>query len=173
MKAPLPLVALTGVVALTMLGLISDASSLRWAVSVSIRRRLLVRDIDARVGELDVRLAEIVGSYAEVASPLNLSQIELLSSVLRAMEEAIEALIGRTYPCQSQWSLENRTDAKSISYVITLELVVSMPSDGIEAESSLVYVLTISVQDEPGEVPLVVIPDRILGESGRFCYLAE
>jgi len=157
-----PLLATVGLIALAMIFLAMDAMSVRWSITTAIRRRLMVRDIDIRAGWAVSRLALIVDSAAyDMLS--NRSQVEIMSSLLQEMERAVATAIGPMYQYRCQWSIDNRSSQQELSYGIVLELTITVPDEGIEARITRTYHLLVPLGHYPGEMPLEVISDGVLG----------
>jgi len=139
MKAFLPLVALVGIATVLMLCIAGDVSNLRWAVANAIRTRLLVRRVDARIGELDSSLDAIADRASESEPCENLSRSEFLSYVLGEMNASVNSLIRSAYECQCAWSVDNQSSSEMTAYVIGLHLVVTIPEEGMEVGAVRYY----------------------------------
>ena len=165
MRISLPFVALVGVVTVLMLCIAGDISNLRWAVASAIRTRLLVRQVDAWIGELDSNLVTIADSSSESESCENLSRSEFLSYVLWEMNMSISSLTRSAYECRYAWSVDNQSSSEMTAYVIGFHLVVTIPEEGVEVGvTKYYYVAHQSGRDpehETGEPSLVVVSHRI------------
>jgi hypothetical protein len=165
MKVSLPFVALVGVAVVLMLCIAGDISNLRWAVANAIRTRLLVRQVDTWIGELDSNLDTIADRVSESESCENLSRSEFLSHVLWEMNASVNSLIRSAYECRYTWSVDNRSSSEMTAYVIGFHLVVTIPEEGVEVGvTKYYYVASQSTRDpehEAGEPSLVVVSDCV------------
>ncbi len=165
MRVSLPFVTLVGVATVLMLCVAGDVSNLRWAVANSIRIRLQLRQADSRVGELDSDLQAIADQASRSESYENLSRLELLSRVLWEMNTSVSSLIQPLYECTYAWSVDNRSNSTTTTYVIGLHLTIMIPEEGIEIGANKYYYVARplggDLEHEAGEPSLVVVPDRV------------
>lgn len=165
MRVSLPFVALVGVATVLMLCIAGDISNLRWAVANAIRTRLLVRQVDAWIGDLDSHLDTTADRASESESCENLSRSEFLSHVLWEMNASVSSLIRSAYECRYAWSVNNQSSSETTAYIIGFHLVVTIPEEGVEIGATKYYYVTRSSGRDPeheaGEPSLVVVSHRV------------
>jgi len=147
MKAAAPLLALVGVFALTTICITGDAAMMRSAATSALRRKLLVKEVDSKLGELDGRLASVVERINGEGVPANYSQGEFLASVLQEMQDCVRPFTNLYDTRSHTWSVTNRTDSERVSYVLTLSLVV-VPEDGVEVGFTKSYLVSVQIRQE-------------------------
>ncbi len=131
MKVAAPFLVLTGVFALMSLCIVSDSVLMRSAATTALRRKLLVREVDLELGDLDSCLAAIAERASREGFPANYSQGEFLATILQEMQTCASSFGSFSEQCLCTWSVENRTSSQCLSYLLTLSITAT-PEDGVE-----------------------------------------
>lgn len=147
MKAAAPFLALTGIFALMSLCIMGDSVLMRSAAAITLRRKLLVREMDVELGELDSRLAAIAEGASRGGFPANSSQGEFLAAILQEMRACVSSFRDLSDHCLCTWSVANRTNSQCLSYSLTVDITV-MPEDGVEVGFTGSYHVLIPTKQE-------------------------